>query len=168
VSYNIAYFYINSIGAAGLSEVDLFQVHAHVCEPLVKEKGDKGMKAARPNLFVVLSRAVVLLLGPGIVQATIYNQVRLTHNEYNDEYPSIGGNKIVWQGWDGFDYEIYCYDMVSGETTQITHNLLYNDMYPRTNGEYIVWTQREPGEYFFALTGRYPYWVSPLSCWQVS
>jgi len=103
------------------------------------------MKTTRPNLFVILFSAVVFSLGPALVQATIYNEFRLTYSEYNNEDPSIGGNKIVWQGWDGSDYEIFCYDIVSGETTQITQNVLFNDLYPRTDGEYIFWVQQEQG-----------------------
>jgi hypothetical protein len=103
------------------------------------------MKAARPSLFLFVLSVVVLLFGPGIVQATIYNEVRLTYSEYNNENLWIGGNKIVWQGWDGSDYEIFCYDIVSGETTQITQNVLFNDLYPQTDGEFISWVQREVG-----------------------
>ena len=117
----------------------------HMSLILMQGWGDEVMKATGTNLCVVLSSAILLSLGPGIVQATIYNEVRLTDSEYDNENPWIGGNKIVWQGWDGSDYEIYCYDIVSGETTQITQNAPYNDMYPRTDGEYIFWSQAEPG-----------------------
>ena len=31
----------------------------------------------------------------------------MTDNSYNDLYPVISGLNVVWQGWDGHDYEIY-------------------------------------------------------------
>jgi beta propeller repeat protein len=96
------------------------------------------MKVARPNLFVAVFLSIAFLVGSDIVQATIFNEVRITYNEYNDEYPSISGNKIVWQGWDGFDYEIYCYDIQTGGTSEITHNVFDDDL-PFIEGNLIVW-----------------------------
>jgi Ca2+-binding RTX toxin-like protein len=32
---------------------------------------------------------------------------QITHNEYDDVYPSLEGNQLAWQGWDGNDWEIF-------------------------------------------------------------
>lgn len=35
--------------------------------------------------------------------------IQLTYNTNDDLYPHISGENIVWQGWDGSDFEIYLY-----------------------------------------------------------
>ncbi len=109
------------------------------------------MRSDRQTMAIALFSMTALLLASAPAGATIYNEVRITDNMYNDENPSIGGDRIVWQGWDKFDYEIYCYDIITGQTTEITHNVLYDDVRPRTDGEYITWLQQEPGENYHAL-----------------
>jgi hypothetical protein len=46
---------------------------------------------------------------------------------------------LLWQGWDGSDYELYCYTPATGLTTQLTDNSL-PDVAPQINasGE-LVW-----------------------------
>ena len=47
-------------------------------------------------------------------------------------------NQIVWEGWDGHDYEIFKYD--NGTVYQLTDNN-YNDLEPRNNSQgQIVWS----------------------------
>ena len=60
--------------------------------------------------------------------------VLLTDNETDDINPCISGFTIVWQGYDGADYELYLWD---GRTiTQLTNNT-YDDTDPRINGKVI-------------------------------
>ena len=53
-----------------------------------------------------------------------------------DTTPQISGDKVVWQGHDGNDFEIFYFD---GTTThQLTDNS-YDDMYAQISGNNIVW-----------------------------
>ena len=51
-------------------------------------------------------------------------------------YPGPGFS-VVWQGYDGSDWEIYMYD--GDTTTQVTNNALL-DGPPQTDGSSVVWT----------------------------
>jgi beta propeller repeat protein len=62
---------------------------------------------------------------------------RLTDNSYEDQAPRISGPRVVWQGWDGNDYEIFCYNIISAATTQLTNNN-YDDEGPEVSGQNIV------------------------------
>ena len=50
-----------------------------------------------------------------------YITTQLTNNSYDDGSPQINANGyVVWNGWDGTDYEIFIHD---GTTiTQLTNN----------------------------------------------
>ncbi|GAB4534693.1 MAG: hypothetical protein Tsb0014_21110 [Pleurocapsa sp.] len=62
--------------------------------------------------------------------------VQLTNNLFDDKNPQTSGNNIVWQGFDGQDYEIFFYDGISIQ--QITDND-YDDIDPQISGENIAW-----------------------------
>jgi hypothetical protein len=54
-----------------------------------------------------------------------------------DSNPVLFGNKVVWERYDGSDYEIMYYD---GNTTrQVTSNTR-NDRFPQVSNEIIAWT----------------------------
>jgi len=65
-------------------------------------------------------------------------RIQLTTNYYYDMGAKAHGDKVVWYGWDGFDYEIFMYDSVKNETIQITSNR-YDDVAPVIWGDVIVW-----------------------------
>ncbi len=73
----------------------------------------------------------------------------LTHNSF----PMISGTKLVWQAKGGLsgassqdsDWEIFSYDMVSKEITQLTDDE-NNDTSPQTDGANIVWQKNVPGQ----------------------
>lgn len=66
------------------------------------------------------------------------NLVQLTTNYFYALNPDIHGNELVFQGWDGDDYEIYCYHFDTGQLEQITNNQ-FDDTSPVVwNGE-IAW-----------------------------
>lgn len=64
--------------------------------------------------------------------------MQLTTNRFYDLAPQVHGDKIVWFGWDGYDYEIYMYDTTREEITQITNNR-YDDTAPQIWNDVIVW-----------------------------
>lgn len=66
------------------------------------------------------------------------NLVQLTTNYFYVLNPDIHGNELVFQVWDGNDYEIYRYAFDTGLLEQITNNQ-FDDISPVIwNGE-IVW-----------------------------
>jgi len=53
--------------------------------------------------------------------------------------------EVVWQGWDGWDYEIFLYD--GSDTTQLTNNS-YDDVGPQINDRgWIAWRQFDGEDY---------------------
>ena len=108
------------------------------------------MKGARRILCTIALCAVGFTFAAGPVRATVFNPVRLTFNTNDDYYPWIDGNKIVWQGFDNWDYEIYCYDTQTGETTEISHNL-FGDFHPIVDGDYVLWTHVEGDDAYLLL-----------------
>lgn len=76
---------------------------------------------------------------------------RITDNSYEDSFPNVKGNYLVWQGRVGGDWEIFLYDISDSEAEpiRITHNS-YDDISPQTDGNYVVWLgyNRTGGEIF--------------------
>jgi beta propeller repeat protein len=50
--------------------------------------------------------------------------------------PAISGSNVVWEGWDGSDYEIFFWD--GGTITQLTDNST-TDWFPAISGSNVVW-----------------------------
>ncbi len=70
---------------------------------------------------------------------------QITDNLQHDQYPQIDNDgRIVWQGFDGEDWEIYAY--VDGAIYQYSDND-YHDRWPHIGGErYVVWHgEADPG-----------------------
>ena len=56
-----------------------------------------------------------------------------------DTHPSMDGGRIVWERWDGNDYELVLYDIAAGTTTQLTNNS-FSDYSPDLSGNDLVWS----------------------------
>lgn len=95
----------------------------------------------------------VLWIGFGLCECALadpsWTIMQLTNNSTEDTNPAISGKNVVWQGWDGHDYEVFLFD---GQTTkQLTDNS-YDDVlgtpeYARqvnSNGT-VVWSGRTGG-----------------------
>jgi beta propeller repeat protein len=52
--------------------------------------------------------------------------------------PHIDGSKVVWEGWDGKDWEIFLYDIDRGLTQQLTFNNI-DDTAPKVSGSSVTW-----------------------------
>ena len=63
------------------------------------------------------------------------NLVQITTNYYYALNPNVHGNELVFQGWDGNDYEIYLYRFDADQLEQITNNQ-FDDVSP------VVWDGR--------------------------
>lgn len=88
------------------------------------------------TLMTVIVTVSVIALGSTAMSAPVVTQV--TTNAYEDSFPRIQGDYVVWQGHVDGNWEIFLYDMAGKESTRITSND-YNDLSPQTDGKYVVW-----------------------------
>ena len=94
-----------------------------------------------------LITALVMVLIGGSLAVAASTTTQVTNNTYEDTFPQISGDYLVWQGhgnlpdsvFGAADWDIFLYNIVTGVTTQITDNDNDNDLNPRTDGRYIVW-----------------------------
>ena len=63
------------------------------------------------------------------------NLVQITTNYFYALNPDVHGNELVFQGWDGDDYEIYLYHFDTDKLDQLTNNQ-FDDVSP------VVWDGR--------------------------
>jgi len=90
------------------------------------------MKSRSIAVLVILLTAAPGL--SGLAQA----EEAVTNNLYEDSFPYIRGNHLVWQGRVDGDWEVFLYSITTKETTRLTTNN-YDDVSPRTDGNYVVW-----------------------------
>jgi Tol biopolymer transport system component len=92
------------------------------------------------KIVSVCSLAIVgVFAGMSIAEAA-YSTKSITQNAYTDWSPQINDNgRVVWQGFDGTDFEIFVYDNAMHVTTQLTNNT-YEDNSPQINNNgQVVW-----------------------------
>lgn len=72
---------------------------------------------------------------------------QITNNAYDDIMPQIDGNYVVWSGFDGEDWEVFLYNLVTGITVQVTNNsqddgppIASLSLGPQISGRHIVWS----------------------------
>ena len=101
--------------------------------------------------FILMLGALMILGFPQGDTTLEYIVIRLTENEFRDYEPQINDNNdVVWQGFDGNDYEIYMYDWGLDWVWQITDNS-YDDLYPQINNNGDIAWQRDDGTYMTIL-----------------
>jgi len=64
---------------------------------------------------------------------------QLTTNYFYVQDVKMQGRQVVYQAWDGNDYEIYLHDFDTDETRQLTNNT-FDDIHPDLWGGQVVWT----------------------------
>nr|MBP8239356.1 hypothetical protein [Saprospiraceae bacterium] len=68
--------------------------------------------------------------------------LRLTDNSTDDDQMRVWGNHLVWQGFDGADYEIFYLNLSDpAATPQAITNNAANDFRPTVWGNRVVWEQ---------------------------
>ncbi len=65
--------------------------------------------------------------------------VNLTPGTQADGAPTMDGGRIVWQRWDGHDWELILHDIASGATMQLTNNA-FSDYSPHLAGPHLTWS----------------------------
>jgi hypothetical protein len=90
---------------------------------------------------------VVWQVGSGsTAEVRLWDGIRvwnLTTDGFADEHPEIDGDTVVWQKFDGVDYEIAVYDVLTGTTSFPTNNG-YDDILPRISGGRYAWQANAP------------------------
>ena len=93
---------------------------------------------------------------------------QVTNNSYEDSFPRIKGDHVVWQARLDGDWEIFLYNIATGQTSQITNNE-YDDLSPQTDGHYVVWQGFYNGEWdVFVWDGIESRTISDVSAEDVS
>ncbi|MCL4367910.1 MAG: S-layer homology domain-containing protein [Actinobacteria bacterium] len=67
-----------------------------------------------------------------------WSSLQITHNWTKNEQPQLDTRHLVWQAWDGFDWEIESEDLSTGVITQLTDDQL-DQTDPRLTGDRVVW-----------------------------
>jgi subtilisin-like proprotein convertase family protein len=90
----------------------------------------------------------------GSLCAQEYSIVQLTNNNYADHYAQIDNGQVVWQGYDGNDYEIFLYNGTT--VVQLTNNS-YDDEDPQIDNGQVVWQGYDGNDYeIFFYDGTIP------------
>lgn len=74
---------------------------------------------------------------PDVIQREGYEIIQLTNNDYDDWIPQIDNGQVVWEGYDGQDFEIFLFN--GNEIIQLTNNN-YDDRRPQIDNGQVVWT----------------------------
>lgn len=95
-------------------------------------------------LLAVCCTGVLGLVFPTTAQAAGWQVQQLTHNTFDDRFPSISGNRVVWQVIEPSDSEIMLRDLGTGEFVRLTDNTA-GDSYPAVSRHHVVWNRMEGG-----------------------
>ncbi len=90
---------------------------------------------ASSNRLLLGLLLVALLLLPAAASAW---ELRLTDNAGIQRFPSISGQKIVWEDDRNGNFDIYLYDMGTGQTRRLTDDPK-DQVAPRISGNRVVW-----------------------------
>ena len=88
------------------------------------------------KLTIVITLSLFFLLV--IASAVLATQQKLTAGQSNHEKPDIYGANIVYQSDQNSNYDIYRYNLTTGQTTQVTSNAA-NQQNPTIYDNKIVW-----------------------------
>lgn len=101
---------------------------------------------ARFGAVAVSALALAVALGSSASAATTtWQSAQITHNLVNDWHPQVSADRVVWQAYDGHDWEIMAFDLHSGGILRLTDDL-WDGTNPQLDGDRVVWTSAETGE----------------------
>jgi TolB protein len=87
---------------------------------------------------------VVLLLSCGFVRGA--EEVQITEDSEDQQYPAIYGDYVVWEDNRNGNKDIYGYNLSTGKEFQITSNPK-TQAYPAIYGDIVVWEDARNGNY---------------------
>ena len=72
--------------------------------------------------------------------------VQLTSTPYNNQHPSIDGDRVVFQSWTDENWEVYAVDLslgfIDAPVTRLSGSGGH-DMFPKVYGDFVTWQARE-------------------------
>ncbi len=76
----------------------------------------------------------------------VRGMVQVTRGNENNSNPSLSGDKLVWQGWRGNDWEVFLAQHLNGDIVveQLTQNDVH-DMFPQVRGNLVSWQEEREG-----------------------
>ncbi|MAG78195.1 hypothetical protein CL616_02395, partial [archaeon] len=83
---------------------------------------------------------------PEIAEATC-DILQVTDNELNDLYSVADSSSLVWSMLEGLYYDVYFYELLSGETRQLTFTDDKSEYYASVDGIYVVWLGHDGDDY---------------------
>lgn len=83
-----------------------------------------------------VSASALPVLPPSIT----WNTTQLTFNNHDDQNCQIDGPWLLWESFDGNDWEIYLYLIPTGTTIQLTNNP-WDDTQAVLRGDWVTWTR---------------------------
>jgi beta propeller repeat protein len=101
-------------------------------------------KIMRSILAILLGLCIMI---PGSVAFAEVAVTQVTSNAYEDTLPRIKGNYVVWQAYVDGDWDIFLYNIETGETTRINDDNDYDDVMAQTDGTHVVWRGYTDGEW---------------------
>lgn len=74
-----------------------------------------------------------------------WTPLQITHNWTKNERPQLDGQRLVWQVYDGVDWEIESYDLTTGAITQLTNDTV-DEADPQLAGDHLLWIVHSPAQ----------------------
>jgi hypothetical protein len=131
-----------SIAYAAIGESGNTEIFLKTSRGTDKQLTNNSFEDSSPFYDAQSMRVVWQRLIDGRQQIILYDirkneEVQLTFSRTNNMEPKVSGAGIVWQAWDGADWEIMYFD--GTYTDQITQNES-NDVAPVIKDNYILWS----------------------------
>ena len=94
----------------------------------------------RRAIALLLALAMGVALMPGATAASASGRWTVTRisNTYHDQSPRVSGDRVVWRGHEGSDWEIYTWAAGDAAPTNISNNG-QDDANPQISGSRVVW-----------------------------
>lgn len=93
------------------------------------------------TLLGFLLALLVFFQGPAMASAP----VQVTHDPSNQGRPDVNGGTIVWKDLRAGNWDIYRYDIGSGDESVVAENPAYQNL-PITNGLLVLWQDNRSGK----------------------
>ena len=92
---------------------------------------------------------LAILLTVTLGYSTLARSGQVVKNSYEDTFPHVKGDYLVWRGKIRGNWEVFLYNISTQELSRVTNND-YDDISPQTDGNYVVWlgSSRSGGEIF--------------------
>ena len=105
------------------------------------------MRAVRTGPLVVLALLGLLGRAPALAQAQAatvprpaWSTLQVTHNWTQNQQPQLDQRHLVWQAWNGHDWEMVSEDLATGAVIHLTNDSL-DQTDPHLVGDHVAWIE---------------------------